>query len=88
MRQKNTKKPILTPNLVQKSLSRFGYQSSDILKPENQNLRRHFGERGQDTDLDSVDLDAVAALSATVLPFRLEPVQSRGAVAHESVYPP
>jgi hypothetical protein len=41
--------------------------------PEDQNLRWHLGERGQDPDVDGIALDAVAALSALVLPIRLEP---------------
>ena len=57
-------------------------------EPEDQDLRWHLGQRGQDTDLDSIDLDVATALSATVLPFRMEPVQSGRTVAHESVYPP
>lgn len=40
-----------------------------------------------DRDMDGIDLDAVAALSATVLPFRLEPRQPRRAPAHESLHP-
>jgi len=55
---------------------------------EDQDLRWHLGQRGQDTDMDSIDLDVATALSATVLPFRMEPVQSGRTVAHESVYPP
>jgi hypothetical protein len=41
--------------------------------PEDQDLRRHLGERGQDPDVDGIAVDAVAALSAPVLPIRLEP---------------
>lgn len=55
--------------------------------PEDQDLRRHLGERGQDPDLDHIDRDTVAALSATVLPFRLELGESCRAAAHELFYP-
>ena len=41
----------------------------------------------EDSDVDRIDLDAVAALSATVLPFRLERGESCGAAAHASLYP-
>lgn len=56
-------------------------------EPENQNLLRHLGQRRQDADLDSTDLDIAAALLATVLLLRLELVQSRRAPAHQSFHP-
>jgi len=53
---------------------------------EDQDLRWHLGECGQDPALDGIDLDA-AAVSATVLPFLLEFVQSRRTPAHKSLHP-
>ncbi len=55
---------------------------------QEQNLRRHLGQRGQNQDLDSIDLDFAAALFATILPFRLELVQCRRSPAHESLHLP
>ena len=49
----------------------------------HQDLRRNLPEHRQGQDLNSTDRDAAAALSATVLPFWLKPVQSGGIAAHK-----
>jgi hypothetical protein len=56
-------------------------------EPEDQNVRRHLGQCGQDSDLDSINLDVALAVSATDLPFRLELGESRGAAAYEPPHP-
>jgi hypothetical protein len=62
-------------------------QSSEA-EPQDQDVRRHVGQRGQDADLDGVDQHAAAALSATVVSLRPELGQSGGVAAHEPVHPP
>ena len=55
----------------QRGPSNRDYRSAQA-KPQDQNPRRHLGQRVQDPDSDGTDLDA-AALPTTVVPLRLEP---------------
>ena len=68
------------------------WQIERFFKALNQNLkiktvRGHLGQCREDPDLDGPDFDAPAALPAIDLSLRLEPGQSGGAVAHESLHP-
>src|SRR5579872_590490 len=55
-------------------------------EPEDQYLCGHLGQRRQDSDLDSIDRHAPAAVPAIDVAFRLESVEPGRALAHESVY--
>jgi len=53
---------------------------------EDQDLHRHFGQRGQDSDLVRAHQHAPAALPATALTLWLVAIKLGRAAAHESVY--
>ena len=72
---------------LQGSLADRAVLQSAHTEPEDQDVRRHLGQCGEDSDLDSIDLDVARAVSATGFPVRLEPSESRGAAAHEPIHP-
>jgi hypothetical protein len=55
-------------------------------KSEDQELCGHLDQCSEDPDPDGTDLDVAAARPAAFFALRLEPVQSGGAAAHESLH--
>src|SRR5437867_10524514 len=64
---------------------RIAVQSTQA-ESEDQDLHRHFGERGQDSNLVRAHQHAPAALPATALTLWLVAIKLGRAAAHESVY--